>query len=87
MLFELPTAAGRLLSARVCSQVVSNKMMKSITVAVTRMFRHARLDKTVRETKKYMVRAQLRFAGGGGPAAPSRFATLSALAARRRTTS
>jgi ribosomal protein S17 len=32
-------------------------MMKSVTVAVTRMFRHARLDKTVRETKKYMVRA------------------------------
>jgi ribosomal protein S17 len=31
-------------------------MMKSVTVAVTRMFRHARLDKTVRETKKYMVR-------------------------------
>ena len=33
-------------------------MMKSVTVAVTRMFRHARLDKTVRETKKYMVRRE-----------------------------
>jgi hypothetical protein len=31
-------------------------MMKSVTVAVTRMFRHARLDKTVRETKQYMAR-------------------------------
>ena len=54
-------------------------MMKSVTVAVTRMFRHARLDKTVRETKKYMARAQPRVALSGGAAAPSRFATLSAL--------
>lgn len=38
------------------SQVVSNKMMKSVTVAVTRLFRHTRLGKTIRETKKYMVR-------------------------------
>ena len=31
-------------------------MMKSVTVAVTRLFRHTRVGKTVRETKKYMVR-------------------------------
>jgi len=37
-------------------QVVSSKMMKSATVAVTRMFRHPRLDATVKKTKKYMVR-------------------------------
>ena len=78
-MLEVPTAAGRHLSACVGPQVVSNKMMKSVTVAVTRMFRHARLDKTVRETKKYMARAQPRVALSGGAAAPSRFATLSAL--------
>jgi ribosomal protein S17 len=32
-------------------------MMKSVTVAVTRLFRHTRLGKTLRETKKYMVRS------------------------------
>ena len=87
MLLEVPTAAGRHLSACVGPQVVSNKMMKSVTVAVTRMFRHARLDKTVRETKKYMARAQPRVAWGGDPAAPSCFATLNVLAVHRRTTS
>jgi ribosomal protein S17 len=44
-------------------------MMKSVTVAVTRMFRHARLDKTVRETKKYMARAEC--AAGAVVACPS----------------
>jgi hypothetical protein len=46
-------------------QVVSNKMMKSVTVAVTRLFRHTRLGKTVRETKKYMVRSPWPAAGVG----------------------
>jgi len=36
--------------------------MKSVTVAVTRVFRHPRLEKTVRETKKYMARVQGRAA-------------------------
>ena len=48
---------GRALLTRKRSQVVSNKMMKSVTVAVTRLFRHTRLGKTIRETKKYMVRS------------------------------
>jgi len=39
--------------------VVSTKMMKSITVAVTRTFLHPVVGKTVRETKKYMVRPRL----------------------------
>jgi small subunit ribosomal protein S17 len=30
-------------------------MMKSCTVAVTRMFRHPLYDKTIRSTKKYMA--------------------------------
>ena len=49
--------SNRAVLTRHPEQVVSNKMMKSVTVAVTRLFRHTRLGKTIRETKKYMVRA------------------------------
>ena len=63
--------------AAAAAQVVSNKMMKSVTVAVTRLFRHTRLGKTMRETKKYMVRKSSSLATAEAP-------TLSALRLRRR---
>jgi len=35
--------------------VVSDKMDKTVVVAVTRSFRHPLYDKTIRRTKKYMA--------------------------------
>jgi|TARA_B100001758_G_scaffold195401_1_gene173083 small subunit ribosomal protein S17 len=37
--------------------VVSNKMMKSVTVMVERIYKHPRWGKYVKARKKYMVRA------------------------------
>jgi small subunit ribosomal protein S17 len=36
--------------------VVSNKMMKSVTVMVERIYKHAKFGKYVKGRKKYMVR-------------------------------
>ena len=36
-------------------EVVSNKMQKTVTVVVTRLFRHPRLGKVVKRAKKYFV--------------------------------
>ena len=36
--------------------VVSNKMMKSVTVMVERIYKHPRWGKYVKDRKKYMVR-------------------------------
>ena len=56
-------ATTRLVAAVKCrltraplAQVVSNKMMKTVSVAVQRIFRDNHLQRTVRETKKYLVR-------------------------------
>lgn len=48
----LATAAGR---KKLLGTVTSTKMMKTVTVAVTRLFRHPRYDKYVRSTKKYLA--------------------------------
>ena len=40
--------------------VVSNKMMKSVTVMVERLYKHPRWGKYVRGRKKYMVRRVTR---------------------------
>jgi ribosomal protein S17 len=80
------TARGPLLSPpRVAltakhAQVVSSKMMKSVTVAVTRLFRHTRLGKTLRETKKYMVRSTCLPAAGVWSTNPKRAASAAAQA-------
>ena len=49
-------------------RVVSNKMMKSVTVMVERIFRHPRWNKYMKTRKKYMVRTIL-VAGTDVPAA------------------
>ena len=47
--------------------VVSNKMMKSVTVMVERLYKHPRWGKYVRGRKKYMVRRVTRASASPSP--------------------
>ena len=47
-------------------QVISNRMQKSVLVAVDRLVKLKKYDKTIRRTTKLMVRGECVGRGGGG---------------------
>lgn len=56
--FKLSLATAPFNCLALLLQVISNRMQKSVLVAVDRLVRHKKYDRVIKRTTKLMVRAQ-----------------------------